>query len=474
MEVRTYQDLACELRKNGKLSLGEYSTICCDECHYFYADSDFNGFGTYMLLQALIMEGIQHQMIFMSATMELVEDKIKRIIRTCYGKQYFYNKNRAERESEDYDDYWLEQDILYPEACQEFKDYHLNYLAEYDRFHCICVPDEETLCDSLAVAEGKSIIFIDNKKAAERMADRMMRVGGVPRDQIKIFNAQNLDEDINNQVIEQMVICHKLLPKILITTSVLDNGVSIQDPDVENVAIITESKISFIQMLGRIRSGYADKINLFWMKREADVFKIREQRCQAAYDMYKESDKMPLGRTVSICWEEPETEKAKIYRQAFIVCPPEVAEINYYPKDQDIKYPARDEGTLRVTVKRVPTRIEDISLVLNSFGMEKTGDMLLIEKQFANLAVADPLKVVYAQMGWIKKRPEQLEIRNSTMEEQMWSELREKLLGVRNWTNEAKIPEDDPFRISKQRWKFFQGQAGTDMQSMWPEAGLLY
>ena len=412
VEVRTYQDLACELRKNGKLSLGEYSTICCDECHYFYADSDFNGFGTYMLLQALIMEGIQHQMIFMSATMELVEDKIKRIIRTCYGKQYFYNKNRAERESEDYDDYWLEQDILYPEACQEFKDYHLNYLAEYDRFHCICVPDEETLCDSLAVAEGKSIIFIDNKKAAERMADRMMRVGGVPRDQIKIFNAQNLDEDINNQVIEQMVICHKLLPKILITTSVLDNGVSIQDPDVENVAIITESKISFIQMLGRIRSGYADKINLFWMKREADVFKIREQRCQAAYDMYKESDKMPLGRTVSICWEEPETEKAKIYRQAFIVCPPEVAEINYYPKDQDIKYPARDEGTLRVTVKRVPTRIEDISLVLNSFGMEKTGDMLLIEKQFANLAVADPLKVVYAQMGWIKKRPEQLEIRS--------------------------------------------------------------
>ena len=56
VEVRTYQDLACELRKNGKLSLGEYSTICCDECHYFYADSDFNGFGTYLLLQALIME----------------------------------------------------------------------------------------------------------------------------------------------------------------------------------------------------------------------------------------------------------------------------------------------------------------------------------------------------------------------------------------------------------------------------------
>lgn len=27
VEVRTYQDLACELRKNGKLSLGEYSTI---------------------------------------------------------------------------------------------------------------------------------------------------------------------------------------------------------------------------------------------------------------------------------------------------------------------------------------------------------------------------------------------------------------------------------------------------------------
>ena len=47
-------------------------TIVCDEAHYFYADSDFNGSGTFTLLQAIVYAGMKKTIIFMSATMEKV------------------------------------------------------------------------------------------------------------------------------------------------------------------------------------------------------------------------------------------------------------------------------------------------------------------------------------------------------------------------------------------------------------------
>ena len=61
-----------------------------------------------------------------------------------------------------------------------------------------------------------------------------------------------LDECSNSKEVQQLVVGHRILPKVLITTSVLDNGVSVHDTDVGNVVIATDSKLSFIQMLGRI------------------------------------------------------------------------------------------------------------------------------------------------------------------------------------------------------------------------------
>ena len=438
VEIKTYQELAQELMSNGKISFYGYSAICCDECHYFYADSDFNGSGTYMLLQAMIEAGMLYPMIFMTATPDKIIKKIGHILSIIYETKKFKGENL---EGESDAEYLKRFALECPKECAEFVPYDYMHLADYSRFHCVCVPDEETLCDTLAFAEGKSIIFVDSKKSAERMKERMVKKGGVKEGEIKLLNSQNLDESENDEMIERLVMCHKVSPKILITTSVLDNGVSIKDPEVENAAIITESKISFIQMLGRIRSGYSKEIKLYWVKREAILFKNRVKRYQIVQDAYKEilntlefdagsSSCKGFYKIVSAAWEDVEGEKAKAYRQALIACPTEVARINYYPETSLIgESPKKD---LCVRVYRIPGKWADVRMVFNSFGMEKTEDMLLIEQQLFSLAIDDPMKVIYEQMS-----PEQLEIRNSTMEEQMWSELREKLLGVRNWTNEA-------------------------------------
>ena len=72
------------------------------------------------------------------------------------------------------------------------------------------------------------------------------------------------------------MVAHRFLePKVLITTSVLDNGISLEDSSLRNIAIISNSRLSFIQMLGRIREcDGVDTINLILLKREATELSV--------------------------------------------------------------------------------------------------------------------------------------------------------------------------------------------------------
>lgn len=71
-------------------------------------------------------------------------------------------------------------------------------------------------------------------------------------------------------------------PKVLITTSVLDNGINIKNGDdkkqcdkVLNIAINAFDKTSFVQMLGRIRQSEGTIINLYLKKYSLDEIKKR-------------------------------------------------------------------------------------------------------------------------------------------------------------------------------------------------------
>ena len=54
--------------------------------------------------------------------------------------------------------------------------------------------------------------------------------------------------------------CGKFNCDVLITTSVLDNGVNIKDPDVKNIVLITDDEVEFKQMLGRKRFLAEDEV----------------------------------------------------------------------------------------------------------------------------------------------------------------------------------------------------------------------
>ena len=60
-----------------------------------------------------------------------------------------------------------------------------------------------------------------------------------------------------------MILKNKFDSQILISTSVIDNGVSIIDKSVKNIVIISFDKISFLQKLGRKRLDENEKITIY-------------------------------------------------------------------------------------------------------------------------------------------------------------------------------------------------------------------
>lgn len=249
VQIVTYQELA-EIVKRGsslKKFFLSFEIIVCDEVHFFYSDSDFNGHGTYVLFHEMIEAGITKTMIFMSATLEEVRPLLEQTIRNCAWRLEMTGRNTA---------------ISKKNA--EIISYNYSRYADYKRFNCIAVLDIETLCDIIVKSPKKSLLFINNKEKGIDIKEQLINRWNVDKSQIAVISADNMD--IGSDVVQGLSIGNRLNVKILITTAVLDNGVSVHDPEVGNVLIETESKIEFVQMLGRIRADDASRCNLYFVQ----------------------------------------------------------------------------------------------------------------------------------------------------------------------------------------------------------------
>lgn len=407
VQIMTYQKLADLIYEKQAIEclFAQFEVIVCDEAHYFYADSDFNGNGTYVLLQAIVSAGMTKTMLFLSATMDEVGELIERTIKNCYA--------RRERLRENLQEYI---------GCAEIVKKDFSVLADYGRFQCICEEDLESLCGVLLESEFKSLLFVDDKELGVELRDKMLKTGRATSNDIVVLNADNLDSELNSKPVRDLAIGHRLACKILITTAVLDNGVSIHDSQVKNVAIITESKISFLQMLGRIRSESVAQCNLYFIRRSEEVFRKRMERYREDCESFNRIKKPDLQKNPHLylrtVWENTDIEQAGFYRKALVLSPH-----NY----QFFSLPET----------KVVLRYGNAGIYLNEFSRRKTGDMYLAESNFYALAVDDPLKVIYEQMRWIGKEPDELKIKESQYLKVRQQQMRNQLLIVQKFDNKA-------------------------------------
>lgn len=406
VEIISYQELAEQL-KQGKAAedlLSEFRVICCDEFHYFYSDSDFNSFGTFALLRALMISGISKLMIFLSATADCVSPYVKEAL--SQANQYLKIKYPVPSYAFGQRYGSLRDDrLVYSEKKEELEIMMYDYrcLENFDHISCAQVPDWQTICGIVADAKGKSIIFVDDKELAREMAAEIKENNA--KGDVALLNADSLDDYENSEIVKQLVMANRLVPKILITTSVLDNGVTVQDNEVENLVIMTESRVSFLQMLGRVRvESILGGLKLWFVRQPSEYYERREKqgmemkRCIDRIE--KELSRNGGARLVQEVWDSGDELAAENIKRFTVFLR---GQMDFFDKKfESYSYTSKAHTYLK----------------LNKYAKAKSLDLYRCEAECHAKSRMSDTAVTLMQMRWIGKEESELEVLNSSFLEE--------------------------------------------------------
>lgn len=143
--LMTYHTLVQVLMTRGELKnfLNQFDVVIVDESHFFYSDSDFNGFGTYVLLQELIYSCFFKTMVFMTATAKEVRKILYEVFDKVEQRHKYENQGRITTEGYKLSDY----------------DYDYEDDMDYTHISPVFVEDVESLAYYLAnSSDRKSVV----------------------------------------------------------------------------------------------------------------------------------------------------------------------------------------------------------------------------------------------------------------------------------------------------------------------------
>lgn len=236
-DVITYQSILCRsyyLENVQKNAMSRYIYVICDEAHFFTSDAMFNPY-TQRILSAIITIFQEAVRIYMSATPYESFEYIKR-----YGET---------------------QMILY-HFQRDYSYLDINIYSEIEELYGEIVKG--------VARKEKWLIFIDDKEKCQVVKRELEAVGEKMNVSMKnsnpeigkiyVVNANSKNDVVYNSILDKESLGNDI--DVLITTSVLDNGVNLRD--VDNIIVSNMSREACIQMVGRARvNGDNDRKNLY-------------------------------------------------------------------------------------------------------------------------------------------------------------------------------------------------------------------
>ncbi len=249
ISILTYQSLE-EAVKSGNSLINKYyyRWIICDEAHYFLKDSLFNS-ATWLSYVDIMQKSSMATVIFMSATMERFIGWVKKD--ACKWDP-MNEGDRALRGKKDHD-YSLEKDYRYLD---------IHTFRRRDDIPDIIAGDPNK----------KWLIFYNNIEDGKQMCAELKRKG---LDAIFVDAAYEENEG-SLETVQYIAEKGQLNHRILIATSALDNGISIQDRELRNLIILADTEEDFVQMLGRKRKD-GQKVVLYICYQNKNIFRQRER-----------------------------------------------------------------------------------------------------------------------------------------------------------------------------------------------------
>ena len=273
--VLTYQSIEKILKEDiGKAKwFSQFSYIVYDECHYFYADSNFNTNTelSYDCLRRAFHEKIQ---IFISATMKnikrMIESRPARFLLPCevnYSisiSKLFLNTGLKQ--------YTLEKDYSY-----------LN-IHTFDNM--------EELIEKIHMTKSKWLIFVDSIEQGKELKNNLTKENDkLSEKEVVFIDASYETTDETAKEVEGLVENKCIKKKIVICTAVMDNGISFIDTGLRNIVILADTEESFIQMLGRKRTD-GNKVELYICVRDVLHFSRRKSYVDSIISLYNNYSKL--------------------------------------------------------------------------------------------------------------------------------------------------------------------------------------
>ncbi len=317
--------------------------IICDECHYFLMDALFNP-GVQRSFDFITALYTDVTLVFMSATIEHIKpllekrilelhkcrvDECKKEIQEYDARVYEncrYKRNGKQRsflETSEKDEE-VKKSWEYQETMESYKkQMALPQVREYqyirdmaDRIAVRYFQAEEELIELIAgnSLPGKWLVFVPSKKFGKKIREELI-AKGVDVKKIVYIDAEYdvftaTDEFVQKRAKEEVhsIVRTGLLQcQILITTSVLDNGVNIKDSQVANIVLMTEDEDEFKQMLGRKRfTSENEIINLFIFMGNPHLFSKRANAYLMTYWNLCDHRDICLPDAYGMLMEDPE------------------------------------------------------------------------------------------------------------------------------------------------------------------------
>lgn len=257
---------------------GKYDCVVCDEAHYFLMDSNYN---TNTILSYKFVNNFfcNRKRVYMSATIEHVE----KIIRHDIEKEKYIQS------------YWTGCHSNRVNASSLLRSSRIfNYKAErhYEHIKIGILKSRDEIKSLVVNGSEKWLIFVDSKIYGKKlMQDILDAFRAMSKaESVKFITSDyDLDEEAAD-VVETIITEGKQEPKVLIATSVLDNGINIKDIELRNIIIVADTEVEFIQMLGRKRND-GNPIKLYIYRHDRNHFLKRKriigQRQRIAVECYK-------------------------------------------------------------------------------------------------------------------------------------------------------------------------------------------
>ena len=289
--IMTYHRLQSFLsdRKN-LIWVRDVKFVVADEAHFFSADSQINVYTSLTL--DMITRRLRHAVrIYLTATVWDVSSLL------------YLAEERARRDS-----HRALQDFT-----GEFADTYLSFIryqfpVDYSRYQLDFISDLKDILPEIVRSKKKWMIFCSSKTVGLEFK------GTLAENQV---DASYIDATCKSgPVWDELVKESRFSSKVLVSTSVLDCGVNVKDPDVKNIVVCADNRTAMLQMIGRKRLAPGETLHVYALDIGNQTLGYRKKnllpKLQAIRD-FKKMSPDERQKYMSALWRDPSPEIMSLF-----------------------------------------------------------------------------------------------------------------------------------------------------------------